>query len=205
MDVAFPQPKPFSKDDLDRVALWVTDPERGFGLRPEQVRVRHSDVMFDYELSAVLFNGLGMLKFNALGASFTANGARTSEDFALLKDSVRRFIGEISVLQVKTVAIGAHTHASMKSGQAREAFLSRFRAAPEILSPGVIGLLRPEPWLNDVRVAIEATAGSPDSVFVHWNTSLQITDDWETHLEALPEVFVGAVATFGLTLGVLGV
>ncbi len=199
-EATFARPKPFSKDHIDRLATWITDPARGFGLRHEQVRARHTDVLFDYELSAVLFNGNGTLRFNAQGAYLNATGARSRDDIALLEDSVVRLLGEALLEEDASYAIAAHTVARAASPPERDEFLARFRPSPEVTGPGALGYVRLDSWPNEVRIAVEAASSSPDCLFLAWNTPFQISENWLQSVHLLPEIFVRAARSFGVIL-----
>jgi hypothetical protein len=200
IETTFKRPRPFSKEQLDQLAVWITDAERGLGVRPEQVRVRNGDVMFEYELSAVLFNGLGMLRVNAMSASLIATGARTDQDIDVLRDSVTRFIGEISGADVTTFTVSAHTYAVTVSADVRDEYLARFRFGPEIISAGGIGLVRVESWPESIRVVVEAAIESPENLFIAWNTRFQISEQWRESLANLPKTFICAARALGVTL-----
>jgi hypothetical protein len=43
LEVSFGRPRPYSKEKIDDLPTWLTDAAEGFALRPEQVRVRHTD------------------------------------------------------------------------------------------------------------------------------------------------------------------
>src|SRR5258708_14653557 len=90
VEVLFPKPRIFSKEQIDSVAAWLTSPETGFALRPEQVQLRKVDVGFEYELNAQLFGGNGAFALNAQKAVFAANNARSRADGGLLLNMCNR-------------------------------------------------------------------------------------------------------------------
>jgi hypothetical protein len=48
VEVVFPEPRTFSKEQIDNIAAWLTNSEKGLALRPDQVHLRTMDVAFDY-------------------------------------------------------------------------------------------------------------------------------------------------------------
>jgi hypothetical protein len=60
VEVLFPKPRVFSKEQVDSIAAWLTSPDSGFALQPEQVHLRTFDVVYDYQMNAQLFGGNGL-------------------------------------------------------------------------------------------------------------------------------------------------
>jgi hypothetical protein len=102
VEVLFPKPRTFSKERIDNIAVWLTSPESGFALRPEQVHLRTIDVAFEYELNAQLFGGNGAFALNAQKAVFAANNARSRADGDLLLQMINRFLRTFAVPENET-------------------------------------------------------------------------------------------------------
>jgi hypothetical protein len=65
LDIRFPKPRPFSKERLDRLLTRLIDSENGLALRNEQMRIRTTDVAFDYELKAFFLGVNAVLVYDA--------------------------------------------------------------------------------------------------------------------------------------------
>src|SRR4051812_34720478 len=92
LEVYFGRPRPFAKEKIDALAVWLTDATDGLALRPDQVRVRHTDIVFDYEMSASFFGGNALLRMDAEKVHFSARGASTRQDLELLHNTATRFL-----------------------------------------------------------------------------------------------------------------
>ena len=68
----FTEARPFSKDWLDKTAIGVLNAFKDYGLRPENVVLRNTDVLFGYELNFALFGG---------SATFALSGVRLLLNF----------------------------------------------------------------------------------------------------------------------------
>lgn len=199
-ELSFQKAKPFSKEYLDDIAIWLTDPDTGFGLRPEQLRVRHTDIMFDYELTAVLFNGNGMLRYNSRGATLNATGARTVEDIRLLQDAVFRFIQKLGEFDPSIFSISANAFAQTESTEARNHFLEQFRLSEEAILPGTLAYLKLPEWPYPIRVALEGAVSDDDNLFLAWSTRIENSTQWPEMLETLPHVFVRSAKCLNVSL-----
>lgn len=172
LEVSFSRPRPFTKDKIHELAAWLTDAAEGFALRAEQVRVRHTDIVFDYELSASFFGGNATFKRDAEKTVFSARGARTRQDADILHQTAARFVKAVALPEQLHVAFSANAHASLASEGAREAYLADFRPSPSVVGPGALGFVRMEGWPEDIRIAIEPSLGLPSSLFFTWHTRL---------------------------------
>jgi len=159
LEVYFSRPRPFAKDKIDELAAWLTDAADGFAARPEQVRVRHTDIVFDYELSASLFGGNATFKRDAEKAVFSARGARTRQDAEILHQTAARFVKMVAVSEQLYVVFSANAHASFASESEREAYLAGFRPSNQVVGPGALGIVRLDGWPEDIRIAIEPSIG----------------------------------------------
>src|SRR5262245_37736675 len=113
LEVYFSRPRPFAKEKIDDLAVWLTDAADGFALRADQVHVRHTDIVFDYELSASFFGGNALFKRDAEKVLFSARGARTRQDLDLLHNTATRFLKMASVPEQLHVSFSSNAHASL--------------------------------------------------------------------------------------------
>lgn len=198
LEVHFSRPRPFAKDKIDELAAWLTDTADGFALRPEQVRVRHTDIVFDYELSASLFGGNATFKQDAEKAVFTARGARTRQDADLLHQTAARFVKAVATPEQLYVVFSANAHASLASEGERDAYLAGFRPSRQVIGPGALGVVRLDGWPEDIRIAIEPSIGMPSSLFFSWNTRFLPSGDPLQSLQTLVNALGGAAQIYGL-------
>ncbi len=196
LEVYFSRPRPFAKDKIDELATWLTDAAEGFALRPEQVRVRHTDIVFDYDLSASFFGGNATFKRDAEKAVFSARGARTRQDADILHQTAARFVKAIAAPEQLYVAFSANAHASLASEGAREAYLADFRPNDRVVGPGALGFVRLEGWPEDVRIAIEPSIGIPSSLFFTWHSRFLPSGDPLQLLQNLVTALGGAVEVY---------
>lgn len=199
LEVDFSRPRPFAKDKIDELAAWLTDAAEGFALRPEQVRVRHTDIVFDYELSASFFGGNASFKRDAEKAVLSARGARTRQDADILHQTAARFVKAIAAPEQLYVTFSANAHASLGSEGVREAYLTGFRPSSKVVAPGALGFVRLDDWPEDIRIAIEPSIGMSSSLFFSWNTRFLPSDDPMQSLQALVTALQGAAQIYGVS------
>jgi len=198
LEAFFPRPKPFAKDKIDQIAEWLTDSAAGFALRPEQVRVRHTDIIFDYVLSASFYGGNASFLRDAEKAVLFARGARTRQDADLLRGAAMRFARFVTSEEKLPLMFSANAHALLSSVEDREQFLERLRPDPRVTSPGALGYVQLEGWSDAVRLAIEPSFNAPQSLFFSWQTNLGASEDWESTFETLISVIQEATKVYGV-------
>lgn len=198
LEAFFPRPKPFAKDKIDQIAEWLTDSNDGFALRPDQVRVRHTDIIFDYVLSASFYGGNATFLRDAEKAVLFARGARTRQDAELLRGAAMKFARFAAAEEKLPLMFSANAHASLPSVDDREQFLEGLRPDPRVTSPGALGYVHMEGWADAVRVAIEPSFNAPQSLFISWQTNLAASEDWQSTFETLVGVIQEATTVYGV-------
>lgn len=198
LEAFFPRPKPFAKDKIDQIAEWLTDSADGFALRPDQVRVRHTDIIFDYVLSASFYGGNATFVRDAEKAALFARGARTRQDADLLQGAAMRFARFAASEEKLPLMFSANAHASLPTVQDREQFLEKLRPDSRVTSPGALGYVQLERWPDAVRVAIEPSFNAPQSLFFSWQTNLAASEDWKGTFETLVGVIEEATTVYGV-------
>lgn len=201
LEAYFPRPRPFAKDQLDRAASWLTDP-KALGLRPNQVRVRHTDIIFDYELRAELYGGNAALELNASRIEFNAHGARTAADLRLLERAmglVGAFAADLTQESL-SFGVGGNAHAALSSSNVREELMRTWSLAPHIGEPIAGGYLSFEGWENRMRFQIEPSFQSPKSLFFSWRTDMAQPDDWGFTFSQILRIISLGAADFGLKI-----
>jgi hypothetical protein len=198
LEAFFRRPKPFAKDKIDQIAEWLTDSADGFALRPDQVRVRHTDIVFDYELSASFYGGNATFHRDAEKSALSARGARTRQDADLLRGAAERFARFAASEEKLPLVFSANAHASLPSVAAREQFLEGLRPDPRVISPGALGYVQLVEWPDAIRIAIEPSFNAPQSLFFSWQTNLAASEDWQSTFEILVGLIEKATAVYGI-------
>lgn len=200
LEVCFVRPRPFEEAKLDELAAWLTDPLDGFALRAGQVRVRRTDPVFDYELSASLFGGNATLTRDAEKTLFSARGARNHRDAEILEQTAVRFVNSVAVPDQLEVSVSVNAHASLASEEIRAACLGRFRVDDRVIGPGALGFARVDGWPEDIRIAIEPSVGVPESLFFSWHTRLLPAGQPVQALRPLADALQSAARIYGISL-----
>ena len=198
VEVYFGQPRPFAKDKIDEIAVWLTDGASGFALRSDQVRVRHTDIVFDYEVSASFFGGNAAFSLNADRVVLSAKGAKTRQDADLLVETANRFVTKTALPEKLYVFCSTNAQASLGTEGLREEFLERYRPDGLVSGPGALGYVRLTDWPEDIRIAIEPSIASSESLFISWSTRFLPSIDSRPTFEALIEVMDKAANIYGV-------
>ena len=77
VDVPFLSPLGFQQARLEEFAARICDREKGLSLRPDQIRLRRTDELYNYELSAQFFGENGSLTRTPLGVHLAIRNGRT--------------------------------------------------------------------------------------------------------------------------------
>jgi hypothetical protein len=196
VEVIFPAPRTFVKDQIDNDGQWLTDSANGFAVPPEQVRLRQADVLFGYDLSVQLFGGNGYFSVDAQKATFSAKNAKGRADGELLRQMVGRFLRHFAKEKL-TVAFSANAHAKAESKAVQEEYVQRFRFDQRIAKPGAVGYLRLDEWPSDVRFMVEPSLGMEDSLFLTWTTRFTAGEFSEIP-NKIVRIFEEAAGVYGL-------
>jgi hypothetical protein len=198
LEILFPRPRPFVKEKIDDLAVWLTDSKDGFALRPEQVRVRHHDIVFDYELTASFFGGNAVLKRDAEKIAFSARGARTRADLELLHNAATRFLKVAAAPEQLYVSFSSNAHAALTSESVRDSYLARFQPKEGVVHAGALGYVRNESWPEEIRIAIEPSIGMPNGLFFTWQTRISPSGDVARTLTNLVTALEDAARLYGI-------
>ena len=110
VDVPFPTPLGIKSADLDEFGAKICDPEKGLGLRSEQVRLKKWDELFGYELVANFFGDNGTLTRTAERVKLGIRNARTASDWNVIHQTVLRFYSLMEFDPKSVSALSAHLH-----------------------------------------------------------------------------------------------
>jgi hypothetical protein len=198
VDVPFPTPLGIKSADLDEFGARICDPEKGLGLRSEQVRLKKWDELFGYELVANFFGDNGTLTRTAERVKLGVRNARTASDWNVIHQTVLRFYNLMEFDPKSVSALSAHLHAKFPSPEERDDFLAQFAQSGAIARPAGLGYVQIADWEKDIRVLIERSNVVPDALFIAWDTQFVNAQDWDTFLGSLPTVMENSANIFEL-------
>jgi len=198
VDVPFAAPLGIKSASLDEFGAKICDPEKGLGLRAEQVRLKKWDELFGYEVSANFFGDNGTLTRTAERIKLGVRNARTSADWNVIHQTLLRFYTLMAFDPKSVTALSAHLHAKFSSAGERDDYLAQFGQNGAIVRPAGLGYVQIADWEKDIRVLIERSNIVPDAIFIAWDTQFVNAQDWDTFLGALPAVIENSANIFEL-------
>lgn len=198
IDIAFAAPISFSQAQFDTYGAKICDPKTGLGIRPDSIRVRKLDDLYDYELTARFFGENGSLTRNAERVKLSIRNGRNAADWNVVKETLTRFY-TLSELNPETVTtLSAHVHSPFPSAADRDDYLEQFAWNEEVIRPAGMGYVRIADWEKDIRLLIEQSNIVPDALFIAWDTQFENKQDWDTFLAILPTMMENSAHAFGL-------
>jgi hypothetical protein len=198
VEIPFASPLGFHQAKLEEFGAKICNAQTGLNLRPDQIRLRRTDELYNYELIAQFFGENGTLIRNAAGMKFSIRNGRTAADWTIIQENLLRFYRIMEFEPTTVSALVAHVHAKFPSLEERDEYLARFSASPLIARPAALGYVQIADWEKDIRVLIEQSNQVPQSVFVVWETQFTNSQDWETFLGTLPTVMENSANLFSL-------
>jgi hypothetical protein len=197
IDIRFPTLRPFAKERLDRLLSRLIDPEHGLALRNEQLRVRPTDVGFDYDLKAFFLGGNAVLVYDAEKFFLSVSGGRTQADANLLRETAKRFLWTGEISDQDSGIFSASTHARSESIEKREEFLKRFRPSDEVTGPGALGFVRIPSWSEEIRFSLEPSLNLAGGLYLAWTMPFHGVS-WLSSLEELTNALESTASIFGV-------
>lgn len=198
IDVPFPAPLGFNHARMEDFGAKLCDPTLGLGIRFDHIKLRRTDELFNYELSATFFGDNGTLTRTADRVKLSVRNARTSADWKLIVQMLTRFYGFMNFAPATATILSTHVHARFPSNEERDSFLGHFAQGLELSRPAALGYVRIVEWEKDIRVMIEQSNIVPGAAFVAWDTQFPNSQDWETFLPTLPTMMENSANVFGL-------
>jgi hypothetical protein len=196
IEVPFLAPQALSQAKFEEFGAKVCDSVSGLGLRPEQLRLKKWDDLYGFELSAQFFGDNGTLAYTADRVKVGIRNARTAADWTVIHQTLLRFY-KIMEFSPRTVTLlSAHVHAKFPSLEERDEYLATFAHNPLIARPAAMGYVRISDWEKDIRLLIEQSNVSPNSVFIGWDTQFPNAQDWDSFLGSLPVVMENSANLF---------
>src|SRR5882757_8792211 len=125
IDVPFPAPLGFNQARLEDFGAKICDPLKGIGLRADQIRLRRTDELYNYELSAQFFGENGSLSRTAASIKLAIRNARNNADWNLIRETMVRFYNLMEFLPTSLTILSTHVHAKFDTLRERDDFLSQ--------------------------------------------------------------------------------
>lgn len=198
IDIPFAAPVSYSQAKFDSYGAKICDLKTGLGIRPDSIRVRKLDDLYDYELTARFFGENGFLTRNAERVKLSIRNGRNAADWNVVKETLTRFY-TLSELDPATITtLSAHVHAPFPSTAERDDYLGQFTWNDEVIRPAGMGYVRIADWEKDIRILIEQSNIVPDALFIAWDTQFDNKQDWDTFLAILPTMMENSAHAFGL-------
>ena len=188
VEVPFLQPLGFQAAGLENFAGKICHAQTGLSIRPDQVRLRRFDELFDYELKANFFGDNGTLTRTSDRVKLAVRNARTQGDWNVIQQTFTRFF-TLMDFDPKTVShLSAHAHAKFETIDEREKWLNQFSQNTLIQKAGALGYVKIPDWEKEIRVLLEPSNVVNGAVFIMWDTQFANVQEWDTFLGSLPSV-----------------
>jgi hypothetical protein len=198
IDVPFPAPLTYQSARLEEFAAKLCDQKLGLPLRPDQLRLRRFDDLFDYEVKANFFGDNGTMIRNAERVKFGVRNARTQGDWNVIQQSMTRFYGLMDFDEKSLTHLSSHVHGKFETLEARDQWLGQFSHNALVEKPAALGYVKIQDWEKDIRVLIEPSNVVPNAVFVTWDTQFANNQEWDSFLGSLPSVMENSANYFEL-------
>lgn len=198
IDVPFPSPLGFRQARLEEFGAAICDTKTGLSLRPDNIRLKHWDDLYGYEMSAQFFGENGSLTRTAERVKLSIRNGRTAADWNVVHQTLLRFYTLMDFERKSLTALNAHVHGKFGSTEERDGYLEQFAHNVLVAKPAALGYVQIADWEKDIRLVIEQSNVVPDAVFTSWDTQFVNTQDWDTFLGSLPTVMENSANLFDL-------
>ena len=198
LDIPLVPPRTKSGAELDAFALWLCHSDEGLGLRPDQVRLRKSDELFDYELAAQFFGDNGLITHTADRLKLMIRNARTSGDWEIVRRVLVRFYTRMAFPPESVTTFAANVHSRLSSSEEFDTYFQPFVQPEMSTRPALFSYVKIADWESEIRVLIEKSNAFPDALFVAWETKFTNEQDWESFIGSLPTMLENSAHLFDL-------
>ncbi len=188
----------FNQAKLEEFGAKICDTTKGLSLRPDQIRVRRTDELYNYELNAQFFGENGWLTRTAASLKLGIRNGRTAADWNVIHQTMLRLYDVMEFDPKTHTVISSHVHGKFPSEEDRDEFLNRFAYGSLIARPAALGYVQIADWEKDIRVMMERSNLVPNAVFVAWDTQFSNKQDWESFLGVLPTMMENSANLFDL-------
>jgi hypothetical protein len=200
LDIPLVPPQTRRAADLDSFVTWVCEPENGFNVRPDQVRLKTSDELLGWELTIQFFGENGLITRTPDRIKLSIKNVRTQADWELVRRVIVRFYTYLQLPPQSLTTFSANVHSRLPATDELEAFFQTFPQHQRASRPVLFTYVKIDDWEADIRMFIEKSNLLPDSIFVAWETQFANNQDWETFVGTLPTVMENSAHLFDLEL-----
>jgi hypothetical protein len=200
VEVTFDKPVAFKSEFLQTVAEKL---ESVLGSRPpaDQMRVRYTDSLYNYEFSASFFGNNGGLTLR--GDRMTLwlnNGIGAAGDVPFILAILKRFGLHLFSEKPASIMFSVAAHVDFEDNASRDAFLLRYDPTEGVgtVRAGALGYVTTQTWPVDIRVMLEPSFSNEECVYVLWSAGVPETEGWTNSIDKLVESFRAAAKVFGV-------
>lgn len=198
VDVPFPAPLGFTQARLEEYGARLCDPTKGLALRHDQFRLRRTDDLYNYELTANFFGENGSIIRTADRVKLSIRNARTTGDWNVIRQTLIKFYTQMEFIPTTVSGFSSHVHAKFESVEERNRFLMPYALDRPVVRPAGLGYVRIQDWEKDIRVMIEQSNVVPNALFIAWDTQFQNNQDWDSFISSLPTVLENSANLFDI-------
>ena len=170
-----------------------------FRLPSDQIRLRHFDILYGYELKASFFNGTAKLERNADHVQLSISDASTAAHRDAIIEIVEQYSAAIFAEVDSKVAFSISLHATFESEEKYVEFFKPFGRCPEVLTEGIVATLKVSTWPESVRIVLENSLVHQNSMFILFNSVIALPTEINI-LQKIAESIGESAKLFGIEL-----
>jgi len=196
IDSPFGEARPFSKERLDEAGMGALKLFAANGLKPENIVLRTTDVLFGYELNFSLFSGSATFKLSSANLLLNFQNISLQQELELVSDAVVKAYSlfEESAFSHHSANMVAHL-SFVDEKQRQGASLSLQDPSRDIEFLGRLAHLKISDWPWSIRLEIDQSNFFPPGLFMSWMSTWQGRVDTTT-LRAVVQAFLVAATRF---------
>jgi len=198
VEILFPKPLGFTQAAIEEFGSKVCDATDGLSLRPDQIRLRRTDDLYNYELNAQFFGENGWLVRTADRVKFGVRNARTVTDRTLILQLIHKLYLILRMDPKSITALQVGVLGRFPSDDERDAYMNRFSYSPLIARAAGLGYVRVNDWAEEIKVTLDSTGAPPCCMVLQCDTKYENSQHWETFLGTIPSMVENAANLFDL-------
>jgi hypothetical protein len=192
IDSSFLKARPFSKEQLDQLALNLLEVFKESGLRPEHIGIRATDLLFGYELNLGLYGGSATVRTTSSQLTLNFQNVRNRSALETVAGTVLKVHGLFKPDDFAEHAFGIVAHLSFRDEAQRKDAAKIFEDSErQIEFVGRLVHIRTAEWPESIRLEIDRSMFFPGGLFMSWNSKWRGTVD----LKMLGDIFESLAVT----------
>jgi hypothetical protein len=168
----FVEARPFSKDWLDKIAIRTLNGFKNYGLKPENIVLRNTDVLFGYELSFPLFGGSATVALSATRFLLNFQNVTSRSAFGTVSETIVRAHALIEAAQFAEHMIRVIAHMPLFN-QAEQIDKLMADPANQIEFGGKLVHVRIDDWAEAIRFEVDRSLLLQNALFLSWMTKFR--------------------------------